>query len=63
MNVNLVDDTLLFALCFFFLLVLGVGDVVDTPDMGAINNKDVRYGLSLDNKVGAVKINADQNGC
>ena len=45
------------------LLVLGVGDVVDTPDMGAINNKDVRHGLSLDNKVGAVNTNADQNGC
>ena len=45
------------------LLVLGVGDIADTPDMGAVNNKDVRHGLSLDNKVGAVNTNADQNGC
>ena len=41
------------------LLVLGVGDVADTPDMGAVNKKDVRHGFNLDNKVGAVNTNAD----
>ena len=45
------------------LLVLGVGDIADTPDMGAVNNKDVRHGLSLDNKVGAVNANADKSSC
>ena len=62
-NVNLPDDTLLFALCFCFCL-FWVLVTLQTPRTWVPSTKnDGRHGFNLDNKVGAVNTNADQNGC